>query len=119
MTATNIQNLSIGTLDMSRPFDKPFTKEEATHIAALLSDPTAREKVHLSHFSRDGFDGETFHYAGIRTKNGEAPKQFDRVYQGGLVNLGFIDHPPESLNFIRAVRAAGIEVDSFLLHLIQ
>lgn len=116
MDKTTIQNLSIGTLDMSRPFDKPFTSQEAGHIRRLLSDPSARNRVVLRHFSREGFDGETFHYAGIRRKDGATPKdsRIKRVYTGGLINLGFVDHPHLSIKFIRVVDQAGIEIDPFL-----
>lgn len=116
MNIKAIQELSLGTLNMSQPFDKPFTRKEAAHIATILSDPSLRGEVRLQHFSREGFDGETFHYAGIRRKDGSIPgeRSIQRVYRGGLVNLGFINPPASSLDFVKAVRDAGIEMDDFL-----
>jgi hypothetical protein len=121
MNRTEIQELSIGTLDMSRPFDKPFTAQEAGHIKRLLSDSSAKKNVSLRHFSREGFDGETFHYAGIRRNDNSVPDdpRIKRIYTGGLVSLGFVDHPPKSVEFIKAVDQAGIEIDHFLKHLIK
>ena len=121
MKTEAIRKLSLGTLDVSRPFDRLFTQGEAEHIEQLLSDPSSKETLKLEHFSRGGFDGETFHYAGIRRKDGSVPKDVEirRVYQRGLVNLGFIDHPQSSLDFIRACRDSGMEIDSFLLFLVK
>lgn len=120
MNKTAIQNLSLGTLDMSRPFDKPFTPQEAAHIKRLLSSASAKDEVTLRHFSREGFDGETFHYAGIRRKDGTVPKdsRVKRVYTAGYVSLGFVRCPPESIEFVRTVEKAGIEMDHFLKHAI-
>jgi hypothetical protein len=116
-----IQQLSIGTLDPSRPFDKPFTGREAEHILDLLRSPSKGEQVTLRHFSREGFDGETFHYAGIRRKDNSIPRDpsIKRIYIVGLVHLGFVDHDPEGYEFVEALRDADIEVDEVLLHLVR
>ncbi len=121
MDKTQIQKLSLGTLSMSQPFDKPFTSEEAEHIKKLLSLDSSKDQVTLLHFSREGFDGETFHYAGLRRKDGIIPKdtRIKRVYTAGFINLGFVSHPRESIEFIKVVERAGIEIDHFLKCLIK
>ncbi len=116
MTATDIQALSIGTLYPAHPFDKPFTPEEASHILELISNPTVQD-VRLQHFTSAGKDGETFHFVGIRRKDGRIPldvsEQVQRIYADGLVSLGFIDLNPQSLQFVKEFWAAGFEIDPF------
>lgn len=116
MTVEKIQNLQICTLNMCQPFDVPFNATEAAHIEELLSNPLQGKKVCLTYFSREGFDGETFRYAAFRRKDGTTPKQkgLKRVYEGGFIEMGFLETPRASRDLVNASIAAGITVDSRL-----
>ena len=107
MTADEVKKLAVYTTSREAPFERRFNDEEVAHILSLLT-PEKAKNIQLKHEFRGGSDLESYHFIGIRRKDGKIPKKLAHVYKFFLCvssGVGFDDPAPQRL--IEELKIAG------------